>query len=256
VTDTGGNNRGRSRHDTFERATLGTAIAGVIVLCIYTTLTYCQAINTREAVKEATRAANEAATGNEINRRAQRAFVFINRAEMTPFKDGDAAWWAFIPAWENSGNTPPVDGHMYVNYFPSPQVLRPGFSKCQVNDSSEPPPLISVAPHGRTNVTAFNMSGATLDLFKNGNRKKFYIWGWFKYKDGIVEDRRITRFCWDIQRVIGNPSDIDSPISLPHALCNEGNCFDEDCKENVNSQLQLPDIPGCHMDILEIPPSR
>jgi hypothetical protein len=247
MTDNGSHSSGRRRRDAFEHVTLGTAIAGVIVLCVYTGLTYC-------AVKEGTRAANESAANNEINRRAQRAFIFINRATLIPFMEGDVAWWAFIPIWENSGNTPPVDGHMYVNHFPAPQALRPGFSKCQIGDGVEP--LISIAPHGTTNVSTFNIRSSALTLFKNGNRKKFYIWGWFTYKDAIAGESHMTRFCWDVQRVIGNPVDITTSVDLPHALCDEGNCFDDDCKENISGERRLPDIPGCHMDVTEIPPGR
>jgi hypothetical protein len=156
---TNSHSSGGRRHDAFERVTLGTATAGVIVLCIYTGLAYC-------AVEEGTRAANEAAANNEINRRAQRASIFINNATLIPFMEGDVAWWAFIPIWENSGNTPPVDGHMYVNQYPALQALRPGFSKCQIGDGVEP--LISVAPHGTTNVSTFNISSSALTLFKNG----------------------------------------------------------------------------------------
>jgi hypothetical protein len=214
----------------------------------------CSAVFTGLAVKEANRAANEAAAGNEINRRAQRAFVFINRAELTPFKEGEATWWAFSPIWENSGNTPPVDGHMYVNQLPELQALRPGFSKCQIGDSVQP--LISVAPHGTTNVSALNLNGSALTLFKNGQRNKFYIWGWFTYKDTIVNEPHMTRFCWDVKRVIGNPDNIENSLKLIHMLCNEGNCFDDDCKENINGALKLPDIPGCHIDVRELPPAR
>jgi hypothetical protein len=230
----------------YRSATGWVAVASLIVAL-------CSAGFTRIAVKQANRAANEAAAGNEINRRSQRAFVFINRAELTPFKEGEAAWWALIPIWENSGNTPPVDGRMYVNQIPEQQALRPGFSKCQVGDSVQP--LISVAPHGTTNVAALDLSAVELNLFKNGQRKKLYIWGWFTYKDTIVNESHMTRFCWDVKRLIGTPDDTANPVNLLHALCDEGNCFDDDCKENINGELKLPDIPGCHIDIRELPPS-
>jgi len=214
----------------------------------------CSAVFTGFAVKEANRAANEAAAGNEINRRAQRAFVFINRAELTPFKEGETAWWAFSPIWENSGNTPPVDGHMYVNQLPELQALRPGFSKCQIGDSVQP--LISVAPHGTTNVAALNMSGYALRLFKTGQRNKLYIWGWFTYRDTIVNEPHMTRFCWDVKRVIGNPDNTDNSVNLLHMLCDEGNCFDDDCKEDINGELKLPALPWCRMDERELPLTR
>jgi hypothetical protein len=249
MADAKGGDPGR-QHDAFERTTLATAIAGVIVLCIYTSLTYCQAIYTREAVKEATRAADEGASGNKINRLSQRAFVFINRIELTPYKQGDTVSWTLIPIWENSGNTPPVEGHMYVNWLPVPQPA--GFSKCQIGSSVQP--LISIAPHGTTNVASVSFPAIALNNFKNGQRPKLNIWGWFKYKDVIVGDTHITRFCWDITRVIGNPDDVSNPVSLLHSLCEEGNCFDDDCKESINGELKMPDIPGCHIDVTELPP--
>jgi hypothetical protein len=68
-----------------------------------------------------------------------------------------------------------------------------------------------------------------------------------------LKESRITRFCWEIQHVIGNPNAPIEGLGITYALCNEGNSFDEDCQEKINGELKVPEIPSCLIDIMVMP---
>jgi hypothetical protein len=104
----------------------------------------------------------------------------------------------------------------------------PGFSRCDV--ASQPPSVpIVLGPKQPSTVSFLSTPGEEFVKFQNGTTKKFYLWGRSTYYDSFSAKRRITRFCFDIEKIIGNPMDPMGKLDLLHGLCTESNCTDEDC---------------------------
>jgi hypothetical protein len=112
-------------------------------------------------------------------------------------------FYDITPIIENAGNTQTVDAKINVNWALRDDPLPEGFD------------FPFVAQHGFTLIGAHQSVGASnaviLDddlLLVQSGTKYFYIWGVVNYRDvfpGTPE--RVTEFCAQISRVIGEPLD-------------------------------------------------
>jgi hypothetical protein len=111
------------------------------------------------------------------------------------------------PIVENGGNTQTVDAKINVNSALRDEPLPEGFD------------FPFVFKHGFTLIGAHQSVGASnaviLDddlLLVQGGTKYFYIWGTIAYRDVFPNTpERVTEFCAQISRVIGNPLDPREP---------------------------------------------
>jgi hypothetical protein len=86
-------------------------------------------------------------------------------------------------------------------------------------------------PKATTNFGHF-VEDKTIMSSVKANSNATTIWGWATYKDILPDTpRHITRFCYLVQWINGDPADAKSDLDVRYAVCpREGNCTDEQCK--------------------------
>lgn len=170
-------------------------------------------------------------TSDETYRITNRPYVFLQDISLA----GDGKKWDFIPQWVNGGNITTKDMKMRINFvgLDAAPGVNPGFSRCDV--ISQPSSPIVLGPKQVSSVTFFSAPGETLLAFQKGTTKKLYLWGRATYNDGFTSKQRITRFCFDIDNILGNPTDSNANLRVLHTLCAEGNCTDDECDKEDNS---------------------
>ena len=166
---------------------------------------------------------------DETARAANRAYVFLQDLSFTAVKvDGKLAW-AVTPQWANGGNTTTKDMNMHVGFWGADDSdPRPyGYSRCATDAKAVPFVL------GPKQISAVGLAQFDPDVFEaiqSRNAKQFKSWGWARYTDQFSDKPRITRFCFDIKHVTGNPRDENATLKMLYGLCTEGNCTDDQCK--------------------------
>jgi hypothetical protein len=173
---------------------------------------------------------------DETYRITNRPYVFLQDISLA----GDGKKWDFIPQWVNGGNITTKDMKMRINFvgLDAAPGVNPGFSRCDV--ISQPSAPIVLGPKQVSSVAFFNTPSETFVDFQKGDAiKKLYLWGRATYYDGFTSKQRITRFCFDIERILGNPTDSDANLRMLHTLCTEGNCTDDEC-DREDDRLPAP----------------
>lgn len=136
----------------------------------------------------------------------QRAYVRVANFPWLWRGDTDRpgkVFYDITPIIENGGNTQTVDAKINVNFALSDDPLPQGFD------------FPFAADHGFTLIGAHQAVGAgnvvILDddlLSVQSGKKFFYIWGVVTYRDVFPNTpERVTEFCTQISRVLGNPLD-------------------------------------------------
>ena len=136
--------------------------------------------------------------------------------------------WQFIPVWENAGNTPAIELISRANLYSPNTLLLPGFTKADlVGDNIN---IGVLGPKATTNFGHFLENKDAMIGMKNAPSAT--LWGWATYKDILPgTPMHITRFCYVIQWINGDPSDIKSDLDVRYQVCpREGNCTDQECK--------------------------
>jgi hypothetical protein len=180
-----------------------------------------------------------------------RAYIFIRDIQMVSAFDGNQLLWSFIPVWENGGNTTTKEMTSFINYFePMNGDLPEFFSRCDF-ETKIPNPNIVLGPKQPSNIAFWELRPEVLKQFQDGGAKKLYFWGYTKYKDQFTSDQHITRFCFDVKRIIGDPNDRNASMKVLYGLCSFGNCTDEECHSEDQKLLpsekaicKLQYIPG------------
>jgi len=184
------------------------------------------------------------------------AFIFMEKSDFIADTSGSSVIWRFIPRWRNSGDTASADLSIHVNKQNGP--FPAGYYLTDFTVDSIP---IVLGPKA-TIETSF------LTLPPSDFVVGLHIWGFAKYRDTIANYRHISRFCHVLVGWQGNPAtpfgESAAPFLLPQqliaakpqpksnqtgvappsvsgnifsplpfhpifALCNEGNCRDDEC---------------------------
>jgi len=182
----------------------------------------------------------------------QRAYVFINNIDMVYGDDAATKFWQVIPRWENAGNTATYQMSSRINYYSLPTDLPTGFSRCDF-DAQETRFVLSSKE--KSNVSFMRIDPTTLQNFKIAGSavRHMKFWGWTKYQDTVAYQDHITRFCWNIESIGGNPSDPNANLRMTHSLCKEGNCTDKECEAEDAANYSIPKTPqGCKLAFIPV----
>lgn len=170
-----------------------------------------------------------------------RAYVFLKDIRLEKSADGA---FDIIPEWENTGVTETVNMTAYFNRYLSNSDLPNGFNFGDIEAPFKPVPNI-LGPKSVSNITFNKVAQKCLSqLNRRDGVTKFYVWGWTKYNDTFTksetfpEDQHITRFCWDVDRVIFSAD--GKSARLAHSLCDVGNCADKQCHPPEKFTMMLP----------------
>jgi hypothetical protein len=179
-------------------------------------------------------------TSNQINREAltsvQRAFVLykdlVGYSYLDVTKNGQQVFWLH-PVWENSGNTPTKDLHIYVS---EPKPAQPPYTNLDFSRQSVPvfTPML-IAPHDT--VRGSDRQIAVGDLLKLHDAKGvFYVWGWATYRDIFPDTKpHITRFCVILTGALfdadANSITTTKSVRIINEFCPTYNCADEECEQ-------------------------
>jgi hypothetical protein len=186
---------------------------------------------------------------------SQRAYVFINDIDLIYGDDATSKFWQAIPRWENAGNTATFEMTSHINYYNLPSDLPTRFSRCDFD--SEHVRLI-LSGKDKSNVSFMRIVPTAVSAFKSGDSKSRHMkfWGWAKYKDAIDYQNHITRFCWNIESIGGDPGDPNANLRMTHSLCSEGNCTDKECEAEDAANYSIPKTPnGCTLALIPIQPN-
>jgi hypothetical protein len=171
---------------------------------------------------------------DETSRITNRPYVFLQDISVV----SDGRLWNLIPQWVNGGNITTKDMKIKISSvgFAETPGVSPGWTRCDISDTISGPSVPNVlGPKQISSVAFLTVPGEVFSSFQAGRTKKLYIWGKAIYRDDFSLKRRITRFCFDTESIVGNPSDPKDNIRFFHSLCAEGNCTDEECdKEDAS----------------------
>jgi len=173
---------------------------------------------------------------DQTSRKSQRAYLSYGSLQMgrkfsDPITHKLTAISLFI-LWGNSGDTPAKNAHMHYTFKPQKDELPTGYGFPDLGDQKNT--RFVLGPKAITASGEFIISTAHLLAVQQG-QEHLYIWGWVTYYD-IFDDRkqRVTEFCNDIINVTGDVTDPNAVITFTPSLCQEHNCYDEECKDNPN----------------------
>lgn len=163
-------------------------------------------------------------------------FVYLKSVKIQP---GDSSNYDIVGEWENSGNSMATDAQSKITWVGTNiEIVE--------DDAYRSLPIRTVpfyiAPHSSVIINYDRIPKICLDNFMAGKIKKFYIWGFLTYKNSFpLKLGHITRFCYDIQRVL--PENTGS-FTLSHAFCDTANCADGGCDEHQRGNARLP-VAAC-----------
>jgi len=201
------------RHATYER-TNNRILAGIlIVTTIYAYFAYGQWSVLRESM--------------QITNRACVSFKHISLAKVLDEKGEKVVAFRFTPQWENSGNTPTQNMTTLVT-AKWPETPLP--ENYEFPDPSDPKPSrIHMGPHTTFGVGFLDVPIEKIIAFQN-HSLHLYVYGWAKYQD-ILKYPHITRFCWEVNAISGDPKDRNTASMATFAIFSWHNCADEECEK-------------------------
>jgi hypothetical protein len=192
---------------------------------------------------------------DETSRIANRAYVFISDVRLAPVNDGGKLMWAVIPVWENGGNTSTRDLKTYINFAGILEKDLPAFfSRCDFENSSPIPGMV-LGPKQASTASYMEKPPEVFSQFQNHGMKKLYLWGYAKYREQFSNEERITRFCFDVQRIVGKPEDGASALKILYAMCRAGNCADDQCYAEDKALLPV-DNKTCKLEFIPNLPAK
>jgi hypothetical protein len=142
-------------------------------------------------------------------------------------------FWRIHPIWINSGNTPPRNLFLFVQYEYGNTPLPKDFGFDVPVDVERTPSTI--APKGTIESSYYDITGDDLIGVRDGEMF-LYVWGIARYRDVFPETAsRITKFCHFVRTVTGDPLKgwhaETNPVEIVFGHYHQNNCTDEDCEE-------------------------
>jgi hypothetical protein len=195
---------------------------------------------TREAVREATKAAAAATSQSDIARAqlisSQRAYVMALKLVVEPIGPVDSGIARLRVRWENFGNTPPRNLRTSVNFRVRPDLMPKDFIFSDFDEQGRVIQSFAGIPSVIPPRT-FTQSTKYVDFpvrfaREVGKTIWVYAWGWAKYRDVFDSpEAYITRFCFGITHMTIQGVN----LNLVSAHCRENNCTDKECdKDSVD----------------------
>jgi hypothetical protein len=192
------------------------------------------------------RATRKLVAGAELTSEQQlRAYVHNRKVEWKAGRRVGAPWgddlgWVFSIEWHNSGPTRARHFLSHINWEPFLSFEGDLPDRFHFGDTGEPQAGPSyVAPKDSTKSAALFIEASTLDAVRVGHLRLF-LWGWATYFDIFSATlQRETQFCFELDRIDGNPYDIPLDAVTPPAIffnfrvCGSYNCADEDCNQEA-----------------------
>jgi hypothetical protein len=168
---------------------------------------------------------------DETSRKSQRAYVSFEGLNLgrkiTDPTTHKLASVVLFAIWTNSGDTPTKHSRMHYSFLPTGYELPPGFNFIDLGDQKSIPFVLGP----KATVATGEMIIPVPALLAVQQGAHLYIWGWVTYHDIFDEEKlRVSEFCSDIVNVTGDVTDPNANISITPTLCQEHNCFDEECK--------------------------
>jgi hypothetical protein len=187
------------------------------------------------AAKDAANAAMSAAgTAHEALVKVQRAFIFYSYAVSPALAVPDPSTmkvtsWSFSVPFENSGDTPTRDARIRTNILTSKEPMASDF---RFPDNAADDRSVVVGP--RTKTATERVGATSPDAIKavQDGKGHLYLYGWCRYRDVFQrrdEKPHITKFCFELTSVGGNPFSGLGDHSTFWTGCGRHNCTDEDC---------------------------
>ncbi|ROZ69686.1 hypothetical protein EEB15_22590 [Ramlibacter sp. WS9] len=181
-------------------------------------LFYKQLRYMRENLRDAKTAADAAKSSADVAREAleklERAIVVPTRVTYYWHGDTDRPgkfWWSFHPAVKNAGRTHTVDMRMSFNSVLRDSPIPEDFEFSYLT----PPRPLNLGPEMLAEWGGHGISATDETLIAIREGKKFYyFWAEFSYKDVFSQQRHLTRVCYQIGAVLGDPA---SPLE-PHTI--------------------------------------
>jgi hypothetical protein len=185
----------------------------------------------------------------EDSEASQRAFISLRSIEVqsdqgkVTLPDGRTLnLWLVQPFRENTGNTPSRNLKIYMSPLIrtpiKPLRIQGPVTKVTERDSdlsfvapkdADAWNQAVLAPHHFEGLQAIHADSQSLQDVVD-NKIIYRIWGVARYSDIFpFTPEHITRFCYKITGVRGNPMDSGSKIELTYRQCLTGNCTDKEC---------------------------
>jgi hypothetical protein len=178
--------------------------------------------------------------------RQLRAYVHVGEFGWKAFRRTGAPWgpdtgWGFWLPYENFGATPARDVISHISYdtfLPFDGDLPSDFSFAPVGEPGAGGGLIG--PKGRIVSDLLEIESNLLDAAAS-HQTRLFVFGYVSYRDvfeGAPERR--TEFCYELDRVLGDPylipssSDDEGAIFFHFRLCGRYNRIDEDCEKEYS----------------------
>ena len=160
----------------------------------------------------------------------RRPFVVLRDVKSLPEHraDGELSW-QFVAYWENAGIASARLVQTTVHYWTGP--VTPGFSHSKPNDFTGQP--YDLGPRETIGVPYFGMSAQAVAAARD-TPGYLIIWGGALYHEAQPGGGpHITRFCYMVAGINGDPANPAAPLDLRKQLVRRGNCTDEGCSSNV-----------------------
>jgi hypothetical protein len=160
----------------------------------------------------------------------QRAFVFAKNIEIGPrvvdAGTNQTTEWHFGIQWENSGMTPTKGLEIHVNFWSQPTPLPTGYPFPNLETTIIP---FVLGPKGTTGTGPLRIPVQCLLRIQHGTQHA-YLYGSATYRDIFKNTpKHVTKFCWTITGVSGNPASPTDNVMFQWAAHNEHNCADDEC---------------------------
>ena len=189
---------------------------------------------------------SEMKTANKIGRDA---LVIANR----PYISLQSAIWRmtpqgveFIPEWENTGASPTQGMAEWVNYQFTDAPLPTGFSNVDTRPTDNYG-IVPLAPRAKQKETFFNIPLTCISTLAADGKHALYVWGWAKYSDTLTKSQHVTKFCWLVRTAVWRDTFAGSTADVSYSLCAEGNCMDDECKDD-GGRPHLPPELTCSVE--------
>jgi hypothetical protein len=156
----------------------------------------------------------------------QRPVVVLRDIKFLPVHRADGALsWQFVAYWENAGITGARAAQSDVHYWTGP--VTPGFSRMKPNDFLSE--QFDLGPRETINRPYFSIPAEAMAAAKE-TPDYLIIWGGAIYHEARPGGGpHMTRFCYVVTGVGGDPANPAVPLDVRTNWCREGNCTDDDC---------------------------
>jgi len=135
-------------------------------------------------------------------RKIERAFVYLEGFDQEMAGTGEDTRLTLRPLWRNSGNTPTLDMHVWVNWCLNKGMLSIGFPYDFKSSYGQRFFLAPKAIEGSEfiEIPANDVDEAIQASSEGGEgtKKQIYIWGMVTYYDIFGQKQHFTKFCYRV----------------------------------------------------------